>query len=33
MRNQNGVEIRLVSTTQGLKFTFAAEGINMKIKQ
>ena len=33
MRNQNGVEIRLISTTQGLKFTFAAEGINMKIKQ
>ena len=33
MRNQNGVEIRLVSTTQGLKFTFAAEGVSMKIKK
>jgi hypothetical protein len=33
MKNQNGVEIRLVSTTQGLKFTFAAEGISMKIKK
>jgi hypothetical protein len=33
MRNQNGVEVRLVSTTQGLKFTFAAEGVSMKIKK
>ena len=33
MKNQNGVVINLVSTTQGLKFTFAAEGVNMKIKQ
>ena len=33
MRNQNGVEIRLVSTTQGLKFTFAAEGVAMKVKK
>jgi hypothetical protein len=33
MRNQNGVEIRLVATTQGLKFTFAAEGVSMKIKK
>ena len=33
MRNQNGVEIRLVSTTQGLKFTFAAAGVSMKIKK
>jgi hypothetical protein len=33
MKNQNGVEIRLVSTTQGLKFTFAAEGVSMKIKK
>jgi hypothetical protein len=32
MKNQNGVEIRLVSTTQGLKFTFAAEGVAMKVK-
>jgi hypothetical protein len=33
MKNQNGVEIRLVSTTQGLKFTFAAAGASMKIKK
>jgi hypothetical protein len=33
MRNQNGVEIRLVSTTQGLKFTFGAGGVAMKIKK
>jgi len=33
MRNQNGVEIRLVSTTQGLKFSFAASGVSMRIKQ
>jgi hypothetical protein len=33
MKNQNGVEIRLVSTTQGLKFTFAAAGVSMKIKK
>ena len=33
MKNQNGVEIRLVSTTQGLKFTFAAEGVAMKVKK
>ncbi len=33
MRNQNGVEVRLVSTTQGLKFTFAAEGVSMKVKK
>jgi hypothetical protein len=33
MKNQNGVEVRMVSTTQGVKFTFAAEGISMKIKQ
>jgi hypothetical protein len=33
MKNQNGVEIRLVSTTQGLKFTFGAGGVAMKIKK
>jgi hypothetical protein len=33
MKNQNGVVINLVATTQGLKFTFAAEGVSMKIKQ
>jgi hypothetical protein len=33
MKNQNGVTINLVSTTQGLKFTFAAAGVDMKIKK
>src|SRR5262245_57636625 len=33
MKNQNGVEIRLVSTTQGLKFTFGAGGVSMKVKK
>ena len=33
MRNQNGVEIRLVSTTQGVKFAFGAAGVSMKIKK
>ena len=33
MKNQNGVEIRLVSTTQGVKFTFGAAGVSMKAKK
>jgi hypothetical protein len=33
MKNQNGVTIKLVATTQGLKFTFAASGVDLKIKQ
>jgi hypothetical protein len=33
MRNQNGVRIDLVSTTQGVKFTLAAAGVNLRIKQ
>ena len=33
MKNQNGVVINLISTTQGLKFTFAAAGVSMKIKK
>jgi hypothetical protein len=33
MKNQNGVEVRLVSTTQGVKFTFGAGGVSMKIKK
>jgi hypothetical protein len=33
MKNQNGVVIDLVSTTQGLKFTFAAAGVDLKIKK
>jgi envelope integrity protein A len=32
MKNQNGVTINLVATTQGLKFTFAASGVDLKIK-
>ena len=33
MKNQNGVEVRLVSTTQGVKFTFGTAGVSMKIKK
>ena len=33
MKNQNGVEIRLVSTTQGVKFAFGAAGVSMKAKK
>ena len=33
MRNQNGVTIQLGATAQGLKFTFGAGGVSMKIKQ
>jgi envelope integrity protein A len=33
MKNQNGVTINLVSTTQGLKFALAASGVSMKIKK
>lgn len=33
MRNQNGVRIELVSTTQGVKLTLGASGVNLKIKQ
>ena len=33
MKNQNGVTINLVSTTQGLKFSFAAGGVSLKIKK
>ena len=33
MTNQNGVNVRLVSATQGLKFTFGVGGISMKIKE
>ena len=32
MRNQNGVTINLVSTTQGVKITLGAAGVSMKIK-
>jgi hypothetical protein len=33
MQNQNGVRVELVTTSQGLKFTLGANGVNMKIKQ
>jgi hypothetical protein len=33
MKNQNGVLINLVSTTQGVKFTFGAAGVSMKVKK
>ena len=33
MQNQNGVRIEMVSTTQGVKFTLAASGVKLKIKQ
>jgi hypothetical protein len=33
MKNQNGVTVNLVSTTQGLKFTLGAGGVSMKIKK
>ena len=33
MRNQNGVVINILSTTQGLKFALAASGMSLKIKK
>jgi len=33
MKNQNGVTVNLVSTTQGVKFALAAAGVQMKIKK
>ena len=33
MKNQSGVEIRLVSTTRGLKLKLAAEGVKIQLKQ
>ncbi len=33
LRNQNGVVIELVSTTQGVKVTLATSGVRLKIKQ
>jgi hypothetical protein len=32
MKNQNGVQVNLVSTTQGLKFALGAGGVDMKLK-
>jgi hypothetical protein len=33
MKNQNGVVINLVSTTQGVDFTFGAGGAKLELKQ
>ena len=33
MKNQNGVTVTLVSTTQGVKFTLGGAGVSMKIKK
>lgn len=33
MRNQSGVTVNLVSTTQGVKITLGAGGVDMKIKK
>ena len=33
MRNQNGVTIDMVSTTQGVKIALGANGVDMKIKE
>jgi hypothetical protein len=33
MKNQNGVKVDLVSTTQGLKIMLGAGGVDMKIKK
>jgi hypothetical protein len=33
MKNQNGVSVELVATTQGLKFALGGGGVDMKIKK
>lgn len=33
MKNQNGVRIELLSTTEGVNLTLATSGVNLKIKQ
>ena len=33
MKNQNGVTVELLSTTQGVKFALGGAGVDMKIKQ
>ncbi|HEY2388460.1 MAG TPA: DUF1134 domain-containing protein [Candidatus Binatia bacterium] len=33
MKNQNGVTVTLVSTSQGVKFTLGGAGVSMKIKK
>jgi hypothetical protein len=32
MKNQNGVSVELVATTQGVKFVLGGGGVDMKIK-
>jgi hypothetical protein len=33
MKNQNGVSVHLVSTSQGLKWNLSASGVSMRISQ
>src|SRR5262245_24873879 len=33
LKNQNGVEMNLTATTQGVKLTLAAAGVDIKLKQ
>jgi hypothetical protein len=33
LRNQNGVEIALTATAQGVRFALASTGVNIKLKQ
>ncbi len=33
MKNQNGVVVKLVSTTRGIKFTLGASGVKMEVKK
>ena len=33
MRNQNGVSVNLVATTQGVKFVLGGGGVDMKVKK
>jgi hypothetical protein len=33
MKNQNGVTVKLTATTRGLKFTVAASGVSMALKE
>ncbi|HXJ79379.1 MAG TPA: DUF1134 domain-containing protein [Candidatus Methylomirabilis sp.] len=33
MRNQNGVEIALTATAQGVRFSLPSSGVNIKLKQ
>jgi len=33
LRNQNGVEISLTATAQGIRFALSATGVNVKLKQ